>query len=113
MLRGHGLSSLLIVVAAYVLTGQSFRAPAGIRPAQRHTDASILPGGRIIAPSANSTSPDAGPFGLAVSANGNTVVTANTGPGRNSLSILERDKRVLAGEPLGGPHPGQWIRMTR
>ena len=33
-----------------------------------------------------------GPFGLAVSPEGKSVVTANGGPGRNSLTILERDK---------------------
>ena len=71
---------------------KSFSAPAGIRPAQRRPAGAILPGGRIILPEGEQFITGSGPFGLAVSPEGKSVVTANGGPGRNSLTILERDK---------------------
>ncbi len=67
-------------------------APAGSRPAQRHENTSILPGGRVIVPLGEQHITGAGPFGLAVSASGKNALTANTGPGRNSLSIFELDR---------------------
>lgn len=69
---------------------QSFAAPAGIRPAHRRAGASILPGGRIVAPLGVEYPTGPGAFGLAVSPSGRFAVTANTGPGRNSLTFLER-----------------------
>ena len=84
---------LLLPLCAAWLPGQtSYSAPAGIRPAQRHSAAAILPGGRLIGPAGESYITGAGPFGLAVSPSGKSVITANGGPGRNSLTILERDK---------------------
>jgi YVTN family beta-propeller protein len=53
---------------------------------------SILPGGRIITPLGEQHATGSGPFGLVVSASGNTVVTSNGGPGRNSLTVMERGK---------------------
>ena len=104
---------LLPLCAGWLFGQVSYSAPAGLRPAQRHTASSILPGGRLIFPAGESHITGAGPFGLAVSATGKTVVTANGGPGRNSLTILERDKgdhwdvhHLLArikGEPKGEP----------
>src|SRR5713226_7077729 len=75
-----------------VLSAQSFSGPAGLRPAHRHNDMATLPGGRVIAPLGEQHITGAGPFGLAVSASGKTILSANTGPGRNSLSILQYDK---------------------
>src|SRR5690348_13483181 len=69
---------------------QSYSAPAGVRPAVRHDGASILPGGRVIAPLPSEYPTGAGAFGLAVSESGRFVLTSNTGPGRNSLTLLER-----------------------
>jgi YVTN family beta-propeller protein len=63
-----------------------------LRPAQHRTASAILPGGRIILPEGEQFITGSGPFGLAVSPEGKSVVTANGGPGRNSLTILERDK---------------------
>ena len=62
-----------------------------VRPSATPTGA-ILPGGRIILPAGEQFITGSGPFGLAVSPEGKTVVTANGGPGRNSLTILQRDK---------------------
>src|ERR1022692_3835783 len=71
------------------MAAQSFSAPAGIRPAQHRTAGAILPGGRVIQPEGAQFTTRSGPFGVAVRAEGKSVVTANGGPGRNSLTILE------------------------
>jgi YVTN family beta-propeller protein len=55
--------------------------------------ASVLPGGRIIAPLGSQFVTGPGPFGIAVSPSGRTVVSANGGPDKYSLTILERDKK--------------------
>ena len=54
--------------------------------------ASILPGGRIISPAGRQYVTGPGPFGLAISANGKTLVSANSGPDRFSLTVLEQEK---------------------
>jgi YVTN family beta-propeller protein len=82
----------LVVFAAGTLCGQSYSAPAGSRPALRHTGASILPGGRVIASAGVEYPTGPGAFGVAVSPSGKFVATANTGPGRNSLTLLERQR---------------------
>jgi YVTN family beta-propeller protein len=87
---------LALLTLSLPLAAQSYSAPAGIRaairgPAGAHAS-SILPGGRIITPMGEQVATGSGPFGLAVSASGNTVVTSNGGPGRNSLTIMERVK---------------------
>jgi YVTN family beta-propeller protein len=81
-----------LAMAGGVAAAQSYSAPAGIRPALRHNGASILPGGRVIAPFGEEYASGPGAFGLAVSADGKIVVTSNTGPGRNSLTILEKTR---------------------
>jgi YVTN family beta-propeller protein len=58
----------------------------------RHNGPSILPGGRVIAPLGEEYPTGPGAFGLAVSPSGRFAVTANTGPGRNSLTLLERQR---------------------
>ncbi|MBM3776585.1 MAG: hypothetical protein FJW37_15700, partial [Acidobacteria bacterium] len=47
----------------------------------------------MIAPLGRQFPTGPGPFGLAVSPDGNTVVTANGGPDRFSLTVLERERR--------------------
>src|SRR6185369_6420126 len=89
----HPLRNWLVFLSsAGCLASQSFSAPAGVRPAQHRPASAILPGGRIILPEGEQFITGSGPFGLAVSPEGKSVVTANGGPGRNSLTILERDK---------------------
>lgn len=88
-----GVTAALIFLAATVLTAAEYSAPAGVRPAiQRPGAASILPGGRVIAPIGVQYVTGPGPFGLAISPSGKTVVSANSGPERFSLTILEREK---------------------
>ena len=84
------ISLLLLTIPIFAA---DYSAPAGIRPALRRPGAtSILPGGRIISPLGNQYVTGPGPFGLAISASGRTMVSANRGPDRFSLTVLEQDK---------------------
>jgi YVTN family beta-propeller protein len=73
----------------------------------RKGGASILPGGRVIAPLGEEFATGPGAFGLAISASGKSIATANGGPWVYSLSVLERQKNgkledrqiVISGEP--------------
>jgi len=82
------LALLLLPGAAFP---QTYSAPAGIRPALRRGGPSILPGGRIILPLGEEYPTGPGAFGLIVSPSAKTIVTSNTGPGVNSLTVLERE----------------------
>ena len=83
----------LILLIPAIVTAAEYSAPAGSRPALRRPGAaSILPGGRIIAPLGIQYVTGPGPFGLAISQRGRTIVSANSGPERFSLTILEREK---------------------
>ena len=82
--------ALLVFTSA--LAAQTFSAPAGIRPALRKPASSILPGGRIISPLGDQFPTGAGPFGLLVGPSARTVVTANGGPGPNSLTVLDHER---------------------
>jgi len=67
-----------------------FRAPAGERTAARRVGAeSILPGGRMIEPLGRQYATGPGAFGLAVSPDGKYAVTADGGPDRYSLTVLD------------------------
>src|SRR5262245_1512538 len=88
--RGHAL--LFFCAVGSLLSAQSLGAPAGLRPAHRQPNASILPGGRVIMPIGEIHVTGPGPFGLAVASQGRTVITGNTGPGKNSLTILDQEK---------------------
>ena len=83
---------LILLLLAGIANPQSLSAPAGIRPALRRGTASILPGGRLILPLGEEYPTGPGAFGLVVSPTGKTVITSNTGPGVNSLTVLEREK---------------------
>ncbi len=83
----------LFVYLTLPACGADYSAPAGIRPALRRPGAaSILPGGRIISPLGHQYVAGPGPFGLAISASGKTLVSANSGPDRFSLTVLEQEK---------------------
>ena len=85
---------LLALLLCLPLQAAQYAAPAGSRPALRRPGAaSILPGGRIIAPMGQIHVTGPGAFGVAISPNGRTVVTANGGSNRYSLTVLERDKK--------------------
>ncbi|HTS62190.1 MAG TPA: bifunctional YncE family protein/alkaline phosphatase family protein [Candidatus Acidoferrales bacterium] len=97
---GCGFCFLLVICQGFLLRAQSFSSPAGIRPAHRHENASVLPGGRVIQPLGETFVTGAGPFGLAINPSGKTLVTADGGPGQNSLTILERERS------------GEWVPRT-
>src|SRR5215813_7092464 len=107
-----------ILLVAGPAGAQSYSAPAGSRPAIRHDGPSILPGGRIIAPLGDEFPTGYGAFGLAVSQSGRVIVTGNSGPETNSLTVLERDRAgkwdvrhiragLRAGEQGGLVEPGE------
>ncbi len=82
---------ILALAAALALAAIDYSPPAGTRAAVRRPGAqSILPGGRIIEPWGRQYTTGPGPFGLAVSPGARLVVSANGGPGRYSLTVLER-----------------------
>jgi YVTN family beta-propeller protein len=83
---------LALLACSGLLFPQSYTAPAGIRQAVRRNGASILPGGRIIAPYGQEYVTGPGPFGLAVSPSGQSAATANAGPWRYSLTIAGRGR---------------------
>jgi YVTN family beta-propeller protein len=85
---GFALSSVVI--------GQSYSPPAGIRPARQGSGTSILPGGRIISPAGHQYFTGPGPSGLALSASGKTLVTANMGSPATTLTVLERAEPWVA-----------------
>jgi YVTN family beta-propeller protein len=99
--------ALALLACSGLLFPQSYTAPAGIRQAARRNGASILPGGRIIAPYGQEFVTGPGPFALATSPSGRSVVTANAGPWRYSLTIADRGKtgrweprQIVARSPL-------------
>lgn len=84
------LPILLATLAISLLTAADFWPPAGQRPAARRPGAeSVLPGGRMVSPLGRQFLTGAGAFGLAVSPDGKLAVTANGGPNRYSLTVLD------------------------
>jgi YVTN family beta-propeller protein len=83
------LLAALVPVVSPVFAAD-FQPPGGIRPAARRPGAeTVLPGGRLVAPLGRQFSTGPGSFGLAVSPDGRFAVTANGGPNRYSLSVLD------------------------
>ena len=110
----HCLPLRLWLFVALPVCAAEYAAPAGIRPALRRPGAaSILPGGRIISPLGRQYTTGPGPFGLAISASGKTLVSANSGPDRFSLTVLEQQKdgdwqvRQLVAPKIKKPKPGE------
>jgi DNA-binding beta-propeller fold protein YncE len=70
-------------------SGQELRAPAGVRPVKIVTDGeTVLPNGRLIWPLGRHVKVAPHPYGLALSPDGTTLVTANSGTNPFSVSIL-------------------------
>jgi len=84
-----------VVVASFLILlvrAAEFHTPAGVKPAVARAAAeSILPGGRMIDPVGRQHYTGPGPFGLAVSPDGKLVVSADGGPNRYSLTVLEKE----------------------
>ncbi|HMD70231.1 MAG TPA: bifunctional YncE family protein/alkaline phosphatase family protein [Bryobacteraceae bacterium] len=112
---------MAILTLAVSLGAQpAYAPPAGVRPPIRRGGASVLPGGRVIAPLGDEYVTGPGAFGLALSPSGRELVTANLGPFRASLTIMERTRdrwevrqvAVPAGpdpfDPGRQPGPADW-----
>jgi YVTN family beta-propeller protein len=84
---------LVLSALAVATTAENYTAPAGDRPALSRPGArSILPGGRIIDPLGHQHQTGPGPFGLAISPSGKLVVSADGGPRRYSITVLQRQR---------------------
>ena len=81
---------LALAAVSALVCAQWYAAPAGVRPASRNAGASILPGGRIVAPAGDQYFTGPSPFGLAVSASGKAVATASAGPDASTPIVMER-----------------------
>lgn len=81
-----------VALLALTASAQSYTAPAGNRQASRREGASVLPGGRIVAPFGREYATGPGPFAIALSPSGHSAATANTGPWRYTLTVLQRDR---------------------
>ncbi len=97
-----------------------FRAPAGERPAARRVGTeSVLPGGRMIEPLGRQFATGPGAFGLAISPGGKFAVTADGGPDRYSLTIVDmtadpwRLQRLEAKRKNDKPEPGDDDDLAR
>jgi YVTN family beta-propeller protein len=73
-------------------SAQWYAPPAGVRPPGLRQDSTILPGGRVIAPLGEQLATGPGPFALALSPSGRSLVTSNLGPGISSLTVAEHAK---------------------
>ena len=64
-------------------------APAGQRPTARHPEgATVIPNGRFLTPAGRSVTTAPHPYGLVLSPDGHTAVTANSGTAPFSLSVV-------------------------
>lgn len=92
MFRRAPMAFVLSIMIAFSALAGDFRPPAGRQPAARKPGATtILPGGRVLTPIGKQYLTGPGPFGIAVNRNGRIVVTSDGGPGRYSLTVVERD----------------------
>jgi YVTN family beta-propeller protein len=81
---------IALLAAVGIAAAHDYRAPAGERPAARRVGAeSVLPGGRVIEPLGRQFATGPGAFGLALSPDGKYAVSADGGPNRFSLTILD------------------------
>ena len=81
-----------------------YRPPAETRPAVVRPGApSILPGGRVITPIGKHYKTGPGSFGLALNPKSTTIVTADGGPNRYSLTVVSRVKEGWHTERLIAP----------
>src|ERR1700722_2826672 len=79
-----------VVIVALAAASAFAQMPAGTRHAERaDSGTSVLPGGRYITPLGEQFFTGPGPFGLAISPSGQFVVSADGGPNRYALTVLD------------------------
>ncbi|MGH9627885.1 MAG: YncE family protein, partial [Bryobacteraceae bacterium] len=81
---------LTVFLITPALLFADYRSPAGTRTANADPADPVLPGGRLLSPFGQHFFTGPGPFGLALSPDGKTLVSADGGPHRYSLTILRR-----------------------
>ena len=117
-----------LVPFTFALVSSTFAAefcvPGVDYPAQVREEISILPGGRVIRPFGKHVPTGTAPFAVAVSPNGNTIVTANIGitkhmgVSRPSITVIVPGKRNSAWSlsnftaEAKRPHPQEWQGLT-
>jgi DNA-binding beta-propeller fold protein YncE len=90
----HVRIALTVIFAVFPARTEDFHPPAENRLAQVAAAGSILPGGRLLKSFGQFYETGPGPFGLAVSPRGTIVATADIGPERHGVTILEQfDKK--------------------
>jgi len=94
---------LWCIFAAGMGIAADYSAPAGSRPARISEADAVLPGGRIVRPLGQQYTTGPGPFGLAISPDGNLVVSANGGPNRNSLTTLQKQNNAWSVRHIVAP----------
>src|SRR5450432_415055 len=74
-MRKLSFLALPLAVAIPTIQAADYRTPAGLRPAHRTEEGAgtVLPGGRLLSPYGTQYTTGPGPFGLAVSPNGNRI----------------------------------------
>jgi YVTN family beta-propeller protein len=98
-----------VVFMAFILAGiavllADHQTPAGTRPVSKSSKPVVIPGGRLLDWDGESHETGPGSFGLAVSADGRTMVTADGGPNRFSLTIRDGSGvRTLSTKRRGEP----------
>jgi len=94
----------LLAIAPATLRAAEFRPPAGTRPAARRPGAeTVLPGGRMLDPLGRAFQTGPGAFGLVISPDGRYAVTANGGPDRFSLTVLDMNSEPWQVSQLRAP----------
>ncbi len=79
---------LLVLAVAVAASAADYRVPAGTRTASTNPSETVLPGGRLLTSTGQFFYTGPGTFGLAMSPDGLTLVSADGGPNRFSLTVL-------------------------
>lgn len=86
---------LFLALSAALAAQTEYRAPAGTRFVDRSESSAILPSGRLVTPLGQTYVTGPGSFGIAISPSGKRVITADGGPNRFALSLLDTDKAAM------------------
>lgn len=97
------LRLICLAICAFLLYAADFRTPAGTETAARRPGAlTILPGGRYVTPFGQTHQTGPGPFGIIVNPKGDTIVSADGGPNRYSLTVVKRDGQFWRTKTIKG-----------
>jgi hypothetical protein len=97
----------LVIVFFIGLLPAEYRTPAGTRRANAKAKDTVLPGGRLITPVGQHHTTGPGTFGLAVAPDGLTLVSADGGPHRYSLTFLRKTGTAWSSTKLSARRPNE------